>query len=167
MRLKLTPGQSCFLHGWLSPKPTLCWADIRKNPALSLQTLLSAGLDIDDLYHVQPDVSEWVKAGRVTLADCPDMAAQWGAHPVRDFKADLGDVAGHKWPVDTMLRAGLNYRELVELGLTPASMVVFTHVTLHGWAQLGMTRADAALVPEPVLVGLFGIPKQEVLRSLK
>lgn len=147
MRLKLTPGQSCYLHGWMSPKPTMCWADIRNKPWLNLQTLLGAGVDLDDLHHIQPDLSEWIKAGRVTIADCPRMADLWGAHPVRDFKADLGDIAGYKWPVETMLRVGLSYGELVELGLTTASMVLFTHVTLHGWAQLGMTRADVAALP--------------------
>jgi len=167
MRLKLTPGQSCYLHGWLSPKPTLCWADIRNSPSLSLQTLLSAGLDADDLHQLQPDVAQWVRAGRVTLADCPLMADLWGAHPVRDFKADLGDVAGFRWSADAMVKMGLTYGELVELGLTPGSMAIFTHVTLHGWGQLGMTRADAALVPDPVLIALFNMPKQEVLRSLK
>ena len=167
MRLKLTPGQSCYLHGWLSPKPTLSWPDIRCNPKLTLQHLLSAGLDLDDLHHLQPEVSEWIRAGRVTIADCPLMADLWGAHPVRDFRADLGDVAGFKWSADVMLRVGLNYAELVELGLTAASMVVFTHITLYGWSQLGMTRADAEKIPEPALVALFGMPKQEVLRSLK
>ena len=167
MRLKLTPGQSCYLHGWLNPKQTLCWADIRKNQALSLQNLLSTGLDLDDLHKLQPDVSEWVKAGRVTIADCPLMADLWGAHPVRHFNADLGDVAGFRWSAETMLRAGLTYAELVDLGLTPQSMVVFTHITLCGWAQLGMTRADAAKIPEATLVSLFGLAKQEVLRSLK
>lgn len=66
-----------------------------------------------------------------------------------------------------MLKMGLTYGELVELGLTPASMAVFSHVTLHGWRHLGMARADAERIPEPVLVGLFGIPKREVLRSLQ
>jgi len=167
MRLKLSPGQACYLHGWLNPKTTLSWPDVRSNPALTLQNLLSAGLTLDDLHQLQPEVSEWVKAGRVTLADCPAMADLWGAHPVRDFKADLGDVAGFKWTADAMLRMGLNYAELVEIGLTPASMIVFTHVTLHGWSQLGFTRAEAAQVSEPVLVALFSMPKQEVLRSLK
>jgi len=167
MRLKLTPGQSCYLHGWLSPKPTLSWPDIRNNPALTLQNLLSAGIDLDDLHHLQPDAKEWVKAGRVALSDCPLMADLWGAHPVRDFRADIGDVAGFRWSTELMLRMGLTYRELVELGLTPASMVLFSHVTLNGWAQLGMTRADAAQMTEPALVGLFAMPKQEVLRSLK
>jgi hypothetical protein len=167
MRLKLTPGQSCYLHGWLSPKPTLSWADIKANPALSLQNLMSAGLGLDDLHRLQPEVEEWVKAGRVTLADCPLMADKWGAHPIRDFRADLGDIAGFKWGADAMLKMGLTYADLVEIGLTPASMVVFTHVTLHGWATLGFSRADAAQIPEPVLLSLFCVPKQEVLRSLK
>ena len=167
MRLKLSPGQACYLHGWLNPKTTLSWPDVRSNPTMTLQNLLGAGLTLDDLHGLQPEVSEWVKAGRVTLADCPIMADLWGAYPVRDFKADLGDVAGFKWNADAMLRMGLNYAELVEIGLTPASMIVFTHVTLHGWSQLGFTRAEAAQVPEPVLVALFSMPKQEVLRSLK
>lgn len=167
MRLKLTPGQSCYLHGWLNPKPTLCWADVRGNPSLTLRNLVSAGIDLDDLHHLQPETAQWVKAGRVTIADCPAMAELWGAHPVRDFKADLGDIAGFKWSAETMRGVGLSYAELVELGLTPGSMVVFTHITLHGWAQLGMTRADAQAISEPALVSLFNLPKQEVLRALK
>ena len=167
MRLKLTPGQSCYLHGWLNPRPHLAWTHIRANPRFTLQHLLSAGVDLDDLHRLQPDVSEWIKAGRVTMADCPLMAELWGAHPVKDFRADLGDVAGFRWSVDSMIKMGLTYRDLVELGLTPASMILFTHVTLHGWSQLGYTRADAAQVSEAVLVALFCMPKQEVLRSLK
>lgn len=167
MRLPLTPGQSCYLHGWLNPKTTLSWSDILKNPSMTLQNLTSAGLSLTDLHAVQPEVSEWVRAGRVTLADCPSMADKWGANPIRDFQADLGDIAGFKWSAESMMKMGVGYKELVDIGLTPASMVVFTHVTLHGWSTMGFTRSDAAQIQEPMLIALFCMPKQEVLRSLK
>lgn len=167
MRLKLTPGQSCFLHGWLTPKSTLSWQDVCASPAMTLAHLLSTGLDASELYQLQPSASAWVNARRVTLADCPLMAPQWSAHPVRDFGADLGDIAGQRWTSEVMNSVGLTYADLVELGLTPASMTLFTSLTLHGWSQIGMTRADAAAMSEVALVKLFRMPKQEVLRSLK
>ena len=167
MRLKLTPGQACYLHGWMAPKLTLSWQDIASEPSLTLSRLLSAGLTPAALHQVQPDAGAWVRAGRVSLSDCPSMADPWAAHPVRDFGADLGDIAGERWPADLMQRMGLTYHDLVGIGLTPASMWLFPHVTLLGWSQLGLTRADVIAVPEASLVRLFRMTKQDVLRSLK
>jgi hypothetical protein len=168
MRVRLTPGQSCYLHGWMTPKPTLCWGDVVATPSMTLQNLTSAGISPATLHQLQPDASKWVKAGRVTLTDCPSMVELWEAHPVRDFEADLGDILGQKWTAETMQTMGLTYMDMVLLGLTPASMSMFTNVTLRGWALLGMSRADVARTPEAVLSRLFdGMTKQDIMRSLK
>ena len=109
----------------------------------------------------------WVRGGRVPLSDCPSMIDPWAAHPVRDFGADLGDIAGQNWPAELMQRMGVTYPDLVDLGLTPSSMALFSNMTLLGWAQLGLTRADVAAIPEPVLVRLFRMTKADVMRSVK
>lgn len=167
MRLHLTAGQACYLHGWMAPKLTLSWQDVVSNSSLTFSKLLSAKLSPGALHQLQPDATAWFSAGRVTMAECPLMADQWGAHPVRDFGADLGDIAGQRWAADTMQRMGISYQDLKDLGLTPEGMALFTHITLHGWAQLGLSRADVLQVPEPVFTRLFRMTKADVLRSLK
>ena len=167
MRLRLTAGQSCYLHGWMAPKQTLSWQDVVADPTMTLPKLLSSGLTPGALHQLQPDVGAWVRAMRVCIADCPQMIDPWEAHPVRDFGADLGDLAGQNWPAELMQRMGVTYRELVDIGLTPSSMALFRNVTLFGWSQLGLTRADVAAIPEPLLVRLFRMTKADVMRSLK
>ena len=168
MRLALTPGQAVYLHGWWSPRTTLTWGDVLSNERLTLQHMLGAGLTLHMLYQLQPDISRWLRAGRARLEDCPSMAQHWSAHPFRDFSADLSDLIAVRWPVDVMAKVGVTYRSLVdEAGMSQDTMGLFTHVTLAGWAVLGFGKADAALIPEPTLIRLFGMGKADVLRALK
>jgi hypothetical protein len=168
MRLSLTPGQSVYLHGWWNPKPTLTWSDVLSDARLTMQFMLSAGLGMHMLYQLQPDVSRWLRAGRATLEDCPGMCQHWGAHPFKDFNADLSDVIAVRWSVDVMVKTGLTYRNLVdEAGMTHDTMALFTHVTLAGWAALGFSKDDAGKIPEVPLIRLFGMGKVDVLRALK
>lgn len=166
MRLRLTAGQAVFIHGWLAPKRSLTWADVETNQEMTLRRLLDARLPISALYQLQPDPAAWIRSGSVVVADCPAMVP-WGAHPVRDFNAELADLVELRWPVDVMLAVGLSYRDLVEIGLSFSNMRLFSWIRLLGWAQLGLCRADVRDVPEPTLVRLFGISKLDVMRSLK
>lgn len=165
MRIKLTPGQIVYIHGWMTPKETLHWDDVVSSPALTLRFLLSANLPLSQLHKMQPDASAWVRHRRVELEDCPRMEL-WAAHPVTDFRADLGDIVNQHWSAEQMANMGLHYHDLVELGLTHSSMGLFTHITLLGWAHLGLRRQDVEGVPEAALVRLFGMPKLSVMRSL-
>ena len=166
MRLRLTAGQACFVHGWLAPKRHLAWEDVLQNEHMTLAFLLSARIPVASLHQLQPDAGAWIRAKRAFLADCPAMHP-WAPHPVHDFRADLGDIIETKWSADTMLSVGLTYRDLVDVGLAFSNMGLFSHISLLGWAQLGLTRADVAPVPEPTLVHLFGLSKLDVMRSLK
>jgi hypothetical protein len=166
MRLRLTAGQAVFLHGFMSPKRTLSWDDVLCNDALTMRRLLDANLSFASLHQLQPDQAAWIRAKRVALLDCPLMSA-WGAHPTRDFGAEIGDIADAKWPVDTMLAMGLTYADLEDAGLCFSNMRLFNHVRLLGWAQLGLSRAHVSDVPEAVLIKLFGLSKFDVIRSLK
>ena len=166
MRLRLTAGQAVFVHGWLAPKRTLSWADVQASPGMTLDFLLDARLPVAALHQLQPDPAAWIRLGRATLPDCPSMGA-WGAHPVRDFGAELADLVELRWPVDVMLAVGLTYQDLVGIGLSFSNMRLFSWIRLLGWAQLGLRREHVRDVPEPVLVRLFGLTKMDVLRSLK
>ena len=166
MRLRLTAGQAVFLHGFMSPRRTLSWEDVMSNDALTMRRMLEANLSFDSLHRLQPDTGAWIRARRVTLLDCPAMAL-WSAHPTRDFQAEVGDLAETKWSVDTMLAMGLTYPDLEHAGLCFSNMPLFSHVRFLGWAQLGLSRAHVADVPEAVLIRLFGLSKFDVLRSLK
>lgn len=168
MRLRLTPGQSCYLHGWMTPKETLSWEDVLATPTMTFQNLLSAGIPHSALHQLQPDASAWARSGRATLADCPAMVDLWGVHPVRDFEVDLGGILDQRWSAELMQRMGVTYKDMVQLGLTPTSMSLFNHITLRGWSLLGLCRADVARVPEAALSRLFdNMTKQDVLRSLR
>ena len=165
MRIALTPGQAVSIHGWMRARQTLTWPDVLSLKDLTFQTLLSYNLQEQDLYVLQPDLQAWVRAGRATLADCPKMRP-WDAHPIRDFKADLADIVGMHWPQEALARMGVDYEELLGLGLTPETMNLFGY-TLMMWASVGFRRAHAEAIPANTLFRLFGMSKQDVLGSLR
>ena len=165
MRLKLTPGQAVYLHGWLEARRTLRWADILANPALTFARLLSARLTPLSLHQLQPDVGAWIKHRRAQIEDCSNMEP-WSAHPIKDFHADLADLIALRWSPECLIRMGVSYTDLVEAGLTPANMALFDF-TLLGWCQIGLSRNDVQDMPEHVLVRLFGMSKSDVMRALR
>jgi hypothetical protein len=166
MRISLTPGQAVTIHGWLYARQALMWADVLcADRDLTFQKLLSYNISEQDLYILQPDLQAWIRAGRATLEDCPKMRA-WDAHPIRDFKADLADIVGRRWPHDVLFRMGVDYDELLGLGLTAETMNLFGF-TLMMWASLGFRRVHADAMPANTLFRLFGMAKQDVLVSLR
>jgi hypothetical protein len=165
MRISLTPGQAVTIHGWMRARQALTWGDVLSAPNLTFQTLLSYNLQEQDLYVLQPDLQAWVRAGKATLADCPKMRP-WDAHPIRDFKADLADLVGMHWPQDVLTRIGVDYEELLTLGLTAETMNLFGY-TLMMWSSVGFRRAHADTIPANTLYRMFGMAKQDILVSLR
>jgi hypothetical protein len=165
MRISLTPGQAVTIHGWLRARQTLTWTDVLTIKDLHFHTLLSYNVSEQDLYILQPDLQAWVRAGRATLSDCPKMRP-WDAHPIRDFKADLADVVSMHWPQDLLARMGVDYDELLTLGLTPETMNLFGF-TLMMWSSLGFRRAHAEDIPANTLSRMFGMAKQDILVCLR
>ena len=107
MRIPLTPGQAVTVHGWLRPKDTLSWTDVLANPQLTMSYLHSSvNIPKELLHRMQPDIMAWVRAGRVSVEDGPSFLSIWAAHPIRDLKADLADIAAFKWSAKTMRAAG-------------------------------------------------------------
>ena len=166
MKIPLTPGQAVTIHGWLRPKETLSWTDVLANSALTLDYLhRSANIPKELLHRMQPDITAWLKAGRVAVEEAPSSISVWAAHPIRDLKADLADVAAFKWNAKTMRTSGVTYGDLKEAGMTHETMGLFGY-TLYEWSTLGFSRSDAEGVPAHVLGRLFGMAKVDVLRCL-
>lgn len=165
MRIRLTPGQAVTIYGWMRARQSLTWSDVLGVKDLTFTKLLGFNLTEQDLYVLQPDLQAWVRAGRATLADCPRMRP-WDAHPIRDFKADLADIVSMHWPQDVLHRVGVDYDDLLGLGLTAETMNLFGY-TLMMWASIGFRRSHADAVPANTLYRLFGMAKQDILASLR
>ncbi len=166
MKIPLTPGQAVTAHGWIRARRCLTWGDVLSNDALTFKFLLATvRLPEHTLFALQPDLEAWVRAERATLEDAPHMLA-WGAHPIRDFRADLADLIRMGWSPDAFKRLGVTMDDLTAVGLTPDNMRIFGF-TLHGWATLGMTRAYAERIPMHTLYQLFRVPRPDVLASLR
>jgi hypothetical protein len=163
MRIKLTSGQSVTIHGWMNPRDTLSWGDVLGDEGLTFSFLhdythISPVL----LHRLQPDIGAWVSAKRVDLIDIP-LLSPWGAHPIRDLKADLGDLVNMPWKAHDMRAVGVTYSDLVEAGMTPDSMILFGY-TLYDWSTLGFSEADAIDFSAPALGRLFGLTRADVSR---
>lgn len=165
MRINLTPGQAVTIHGLWRARESLSWGDVLLNEALTFSTLLSFNITEQNLYVLQPDLQAWIKSKKAILQDCPRMRS-WDAHPVKDFKADLADLIAMRWTSDTITRVGVAYEELLELGLTPETMGLFSF-TLMMWHEIGFRRTHAENIPPNTLYRMFGMSKQDVLACLR
>ena len=166
MKIPLTPGQAVTAHGWVRARCCLTWGDVLANEGLTFRFLLNTcRLPESQLFTLQPDLEAWVKADRATLEDAPHMAA-WGAHPIRDFHADLAELIRMGWPPETFKRLGVTVDDMAGVGLSPDTMMLFGF-TLHGWATLGLSRAFAERIPVHTLFRLFKMPRMDVLASLR
>ena len=167
IKIPLTPGQAVTIHGWMRPKQTLTWTDVLANEGLTMEYLHTVTKIPKELLHrMQPDIKCWVQAGRVALADAPSFMHVWAAHPIKDLKADLGDIINLNWDAKTARQAGLTHTDLIDAGMTHEMMAVFKY-TLYEWSTLGFSRSDAEAVEAPTLARLFGLTKVDVLRCLK
>jgi hypothetical protein len=163
MRIPLTAGQAVTIHGWLAPKKTLSWNDVLNSDNLTFRSLhFDTNITKDLLYKMQPDISAWVKHGRVCLGDIAHLA-HWSAHPIRDLKADLGNLLDMHWSAAEMHQRGVTYADLVEAGLTHETMALFGY-TLYEWSTLGFRQADAEALTEASLSRLFRMTRVDVIR---
>ena len=163
MRIPLTSGQIVTIHGWNPSKETLSWSDVMCNDTLTFDFLhRQTCIPKEMLYRLQPDIAAWVSAKRVVLSDLPALKP-WGAHPIRDLGADLGELLDMGWDAASMRKAGVTYSDLMEVGMTPMNMKLFGY-TLYDWSTLGFSESDAAGFTAPQLAQLFGLTRADVAR---
>lgn len=166
MKIPLTPGQAVTVHGWIRARRCLTWGDVLSRDEVTFRFLLNqCRLPEHVLFTLQPDLESWIKTDRAKLEDAPNMLA-WGAHPIRDFHADLAELIRMEWTPETFKRLGVTVDDLVSVGLTPDTMMLFGF-TLHGWATIGLSRDFAERIPPHTLFRLFRMPRMDVLASLR
>lgn len=166
MKIPLTAGQAVTIHGWINPKETLSWVDVLANQELSFSFLNThTRIPRELLHRMQPDIAAWVHAGRVRAEDTPALAP-WRAHPIRDLKADLGDLINLRWPASVLAKSGVTYADLVDAGMTHESMGLFGY-TLCDWSALGFMAKDAERLSAAACARLFNLPPAEVVKCLK
>jgi hypothetical protein len=166
MRISLTAAQAVMAHGWIRAREYLTWGDVLANDKLTFQYMLQE-MELSEytLHSLQPDLHAWIRNNKVTLEFCPHLSL-WDAHPIHDFKADLADLIRMRWQVEFYKKMGVLFTDLVQLGLTPETMMLFGF-TLLNWIQLGLTRKFCENVHEMLLYKLFGMSKMQVLSCLK
>jgi hypothetical protein len=162
----LTAGQACFLYGWLGAKYNLLWEDIIQSNTIDFQKLIKANLTLDQVYQIQPDIKKWIKHNKISKDNLFDVYEKWDCDVIKDFSLDIGDLINPRFSVEVLKKIGVNYQKLCDMGLTSENMRLFTHITLSGWSQMGLTRSTAATIPENHLLFCFGMKKQDVLYCL-
>jgi hypothetical protein len=158
MPIRLTPGQSVYLHGWFTPLETLSWGDVVAKPAITFDRCRSANLSLAQLHALQPDGAEWVRHGEVGLRHAEDMAGLWGLHPLADLRADLADLLALRPASAALRKMGVTYDDLVGVGMTPETMVLFGFTAL-GWASLGLRRGHLAHFTDAQIHYVFGLTR--------
>lgn len=111
----LTARQSTLIFGWLNTREELVWNDVLRLK-LTLDKLVSFGLNATDLIVIQPNPMEWVKHAGAGLKHARFMQP-WGANPFVHFGADLADVLSMKLSLAEMLRMDISYKQLVAKGM--------------------------------------------------
>lgn len=166
MRIVLTAGQAVLAHGWWKAREYLTWGDVLNNEKLTFEYLnTTLGISEYSLHNLQPDLQAWIRASRAKIEDCPLMSL-WDAHPIKDFGADLADLVRMRWQVEQYKKMGIFYDSLLELGLTPETMILFGF-TLLNWMQIGFTKKHCEGIPEHIINRLFTMTKIQVMACLK
>jgi hypothetical protein len=114
-----------------------------------------------DLKTIQPDKSEWILRGQLTLHDLPDMLV-FPVNPYTDMCADIGEVWSMGWPVELQIMMGVTYSQMHTRGLTPQIMSYF-NFPLSQWQALQFTQRDAENITEHDVHQIFSITKKELL----
>ena len=158
--VELTPFQSVKLFGWLrQPVLTLSWHDV-KTSNFTWRQLRALGLTPEQLKRTQPVVQEWIQRGGIQLTDIPDMTI-FPVNPLTDFGVDLSELWTLKCESGTMKSMGIEYKHLIDKGITPEIMAAF-NMPLGAWNQLGFTEQHASYFTDAEAMHVFGIKRVEL-----
>lgn len=139
--IRLEPEQSIALYGWLAPKRTLMWRDVLACQSITLSACVRAGVPVERLHRLQPDIREWIKYGKVTVEEC-GLMGPWRPDPFTDLGCQsIGDLVVYRDTItpQLLLDAGLTFATLRhQRGLTPELMVMLKY-SVDDWIRLGLT----------------------------
>jgi hypothetical protein len=139
----LTPVQSCNLHGWMNPKRTLTWRDVKKSPNITLGRCLQSGLTAKQLRGIQPDVKMWVRHKKVSFCDVPVMK-EWPLHPVLHLRGNISDLAGMHYAPSVMRAIGITYEYMRDCLKMDDNWMRMMRYSPSEWVHMGFTQQHAA-----------------------
>ena len=168
--IRLEPEQSLQLYGLLNPKRTLTWRDVLENHGITLRRcIVVACIPADKLHRMQPDIKEWIRHGRTTVADASHMGP-WRPHVFNDFGCSIGDLVLYRQYLtpQMLVDSGIDFRTLRDrYGLT-ADLMVMLKYSADDWVRL---RIDPQFVTielsEEHWRKLFGLTRRaEIIAQL-
>tara|TARA_B100000787_G_scaffold166853_1_gene152686 strand:+ start:926 stop:1321 length:396 start_codon:yes stop_codon:yes gene_type:complete len=118
-----------------------------------------------ELHTLQPDKSEWVKRGALTLHDMLDMTV-FPLNPISDMHADLAELWSMQWTVEELVRMDVTFSQIKMCGLNHHIMMHFGF-PLSAWSKLGFDGPAALAMQNDELLLLFGIDQAEVVSILE
>lgn len=114
----------------------------------------------EDLKQIQPDKSEWVKRGQLTLHDCQDMRV-FPINPFVDLGADIGEVWSMHWSTDMLASMGVTFTQMRERGLSAQVMHAF-RLPLSAWQQLGLAAQHVPTLSDSEIQLVFSLKRDEL-----
>ena len=165
--IRLVPEQSLTLYGFLRPKRTLTWRDVVETQGITLALCVRSGIPPDRLHRLQPDIKEWIRYDRATVADCVHMGP-WRPHPFHDLGCkSIGDLVLYRdeMPPKLLINSGVTVAHLrARYGLTPELMIMLRY-SLDDWLALGLDEEAINQADETQWARLFGTISRAEVRS--
>jgi hypothetical protein len=131
-------AQAVRLYGFtLSAKRTLTWPDVLLHRGISLRACIDAQIPVEKLHRVQPDIREWMRHGKATLADAHLMRL-WRPHPFADLGCKVADLVIERSSLtpQVLIDGGVTFQEMCrDHGLTPKIMPILKY-TPDDWVAL-------------------------------
>ena len=155
--LQLTPMQSCNIHGWSNPKRTLSWEDVAASHTITFQKCIQQGVEPEQLYELQPDVTLWMRHKNVSFTEVPHMVC-WPLHPIEDLKGDISDLATMHYDARTLRKLGISYRFMRnELKMDDDWMRMLRYKPCDWKEHLGFDEGCASEMGDQRTMKVFGM----------
>ena len=165
--IRLEPEQSVFLYGIWNTKTTLTWRDVLIHQGITMSSCVQSGIDTNKLYRMQPDIKEWIKNKKATLADCPHMTP-WKPNPFTDLGCTIGELA--------LFRKTLTPKMLIDSGIIFATMrdrygltielMMLLKYSINDWLDLKIEENFLRELTDDQWLGLFGlVSRHDILQQ--
>lgn len=163
--MEISPLQSIQIFGvWDQPRRILTWEDIKEKCLTWKMLRTEYNFSAETLAKLQPDKSEWISRGALTLHVLPEMT-MFPINPFTDLGADIGELWSMKFSPEQLHSMGVTYAQMLSRGLTPQIMKLFGF-SLSAWVTLGLRAKQINEWPSDYCSMVFGMDKNELINVL-
>lgn len=163
--IHLTPLQSCSLHGWLNPKRTLHWDDVKDNPQLSVRKFLHNGLTPAQLKELQPDVQAWIDYKGLSFNDV-EALSDWPLHPIHHLHGDLSSLATMHYPPRVLSKLDITFDFMRDVLNMDDNWMVVLRYNPKEWGEMGFRKHHAVEMGRNRVERVFDVNYDAVLLVL-